>query len=62
LTEDEVRGMIVRWASLLLYLALRSSPLLRIGMALGGSIAAYCLVRLILSGRRQAPDSEDTEG
>jgi membrane-associated protease RseP (regulator of RpoE activity) len=61
LTEGEVQSMIARWASLLLYLALHSSPVTRISMALGGLVAVYCLVRLILSRRRQAPGSKDTE-
>lgn len=61
LTEDEVRSMIVRWASLLLYLALRSPLALRISIAFSGLVAIYSLVRLILSGWRQVPDSRDAE-
>jgi len=61
LTEDEVRSMIVRWASLLLYLALRSPLALRISIAFSGLVAIYSLVRLILSEWRQVPDSRDAE-
>jgi Zn-dependent protease len=61
LAENEVRSMIVRWASLLLYLALDSPPALRISIAFGGLVAVYFLVRLILSEWRQVSDSRNTE-
>jgi membrane-associated protease RseP (regulator of RpoE activity) len=61
LTRDEVVDMIVRWASLLLYLALGSPPALRTGIAAGGLAALYLLLRFILSGRRHLPDSRDME-
>jgi hypothetical protein len=61
LTRDEVLSMVVRWASLLIYLALRSSAALRLGMALVGLAALYFLGRLVLGGRGRVPRAGETE-
>lgn len=48
LTRDEVFAMVARWSSLLAYLAWRSPPGLRIGLALVGVVGLYVVSRLVL--------------